>query len=134
MTFQPGYTVQKSTLHFLKFYFNFSLFSQVSSNTVSFSLFFKFSIKLKKNVFWDLRPKRTLLCVSEGRSQKLIHVTSTPQSLRWKSTIFHNVSVCPIRRSSISPNSIAIDKLWLVYSSLSYFRSYKLRVLRNGLV
>ena len=39
----------------------------------------------------------------------------------------------PIRKSSISLNSIAISKLWLVYSALSYFRSYILRVLRNGL-
>ena len=70
----------------------------------------------------------------EARSQKLNLVTSTPQVLRWKSTIFHNESACPIRKSQISLNSIAINKLWLVYSTLSYFWSYILRVLRNGLV
>ena len=34
----------------------------------------------------------------------------------------------------MSPNSIAISKRWLVYCTLSYFRSYILSVLRNRLV
>ena len=54
---------------FLKFYFN--IFLQISSNEATFSLFFKFNIRFKKNIIWDLRPKRILLCVSEGRSQKV---------------------------------------------------------------
>ena len=89
VTFQPEDAVQ-STLHFLKFYFNLSFFFlQISSNTALFSLFFKFNIRFFKNIFWDLRSKRILLCVS---------------------------------------------KPWLVCSTLSYFQSYILRVLRNGLV
>ena len=32
VTFQPGDAVQKTTLHFLKFYFNFRFFLQISSN------------------------------------------------------------------------------------------------------
>ena len=93
--------IQKSIVHFLKFYVNFRVFLQISTNTASFSLFFKFNIRLKKNLFWDLCPKPILLCVSEGRSQKLNLVTLTPHSLRWKSTNFHDESACPIRKSSI---------------------------------
>ena len=54
----------------------------------------------------------------------------TPQSLWWKSRIFRNESACPRRKSLIF---ITISKLWLVYGTLSYFRSI-LGVLRNGLV
>ena len=61
----------KNNLHFLKFYFNFCFFLQMS-NTASFSLFFKFSIRFLKNIFWVLRPKWILLCVSDDRIQKLI--------------------------------------------------------------
>ena len=124
----------KIILHFLKFYFIFAFILQISSNTASFSLFFKFKFRFFLNIFWDFRPKRILLCVSEGRSQKLFLWLKLSQSLNWKSTLFHNEPACPIRKSSISPNSIAISKLWLVYSTLSYFRSYTLRILRNGLV
>ena len=82
--------VLKNYLHFLKFYMNFCFFLQISSNTASFSLFFKFIIRFFLiYIFWDLRSKRILLCVNEGRSQKLIPMTWTPHSLRWKSTNFH---------------------------------------------
>ena len=95
MTSQPEDAVQKSTLHFLKFYFNLRFFLHISSNMASFSLFFKFNIRFKKNIFWDLRPKQILFCVS----QELIIVTLTPQSPRWKLTILHNEPACPIRKS-----------------------------------
>ena len=36
--------VLKNYLHFLKFYMNFCFFLQISSNTASFSLFFKINI------------------------------------------------------------------------------------------
>ena len=68
VTFQSGDAVQ---FHFLKFYFNFRFFLQISQNTASFSVFFKYKIRYLKNKFSDLRPKRILICVSEGRSQKL---------------------------------------------------------------
>ena len=88
-TFQPEDAVQKTTLHRLKFFF---------ANFIELiSLFFKFNIKLKKKIFWVLRPKWILVCVSEGRNSKLILVTL--QSLRWKSIIFHNESAYPMRKS-----------------------------------
>ena len=120
MSFQPGDAVQKIILHFLKFYFNLRFFFQISSNTASYSLFFKFNIRFLKNIFWDHGPKRILLCVSEGRSRKLNLVTSTPMSLRWN---FHNESACPIRKSYISANSITKYKQTKIclYSTLSYF-------------
>ena len=57
MTFQPGDVVHKSILQFLKFYFNLRPFLQISSNMVSFSLFFKFNIRFFLIIFWD-----TALC------------------------------------------------------------------------
>ena len=75
VTFQSGDAVQKIPFIFWNFISIFAFFLQISSKTVSFSLFFKFNIRFFKNIFWDLRPKRILLCVSEGRSQKLNLVT-----------------------------------------------------------
>ena len=115
---------KKVSFIFWNFILIFTFFLQISSNTPSFSLFFKFNIRFKNiYIFCALCPKRILLCVNKSMSQKLNLVTSTPHSLRWKSTIFHNELACPIRKSYISPNSIAISNLWLVYSTLSYFRS-----------
>ena len=56
VTFQPGDADQKSTLHFLKFYFNLRFFVQISSNTALFSLFFKFIIRLKKIYLGTVAP------------------------------------------------------------------------------
>ena len=72
VTFQPGDAVQKTTFIFWNFILIFAFFLQISSNTALISLFFKFNIRFLKNIFWDLRLKWILLCVSEGRSQKLI--------------------------------------------------------------
>ena len=69
--------VQKSILHFWKYYFNLRLFLQISSNMASFLVFFKFNIRFFKSIFWDLRPKRILHCVSEGKSQKFNLVTNS---------------------------------------------------------
>ena len=66
---------QKSTLHFLKFYFNLRFFNFFFFCCKFYRIFFKINIRFLKNIFWDLRPKRILLCVNEGRSQKLNLVT-----------------------------------------------------------
>ena len=42
----------------------YPLFANFIENT--FSLFFKFNIRFFFNIFWDIRLKRILLCVSEG--------------------------------------------------------------------
>ena len=71
--FSTGGSCPQNYLHFLKFYFNLRFFFlPISSNMASFSLFFKFNFRFLKNIFWDLRPKWILRCVSEDRSQKLI--------------------------------------------------------------
>ena len=126
---------QKSTRLFLKFYsyFNLRLICKFHRKRHHFRNFFKFNIRLFLNIFRGLRPKRIQLCVSEDRSQKLILVTNSTVP-EMEIDIFHNDSACPIRKSEICPNSIVISKLWLVYITLSYFRSYILGVLRNGLV
>ena len=78
-------------------------------------------------IFWNFILIFAFLCMSEGRSQKLILVTSAPQTRRWKSSTMNQP--VPIRKSSISPNSIDRSKLWLVYSTLSYFRSKDSRII-----
>ena len=84
VTFQTGDAVQKNNLHFLKFYFNLRFFLPTSSNTSSFSLFFKFNIRFKKkNIMGPSSQTDIAVC-------ELV----TTQSLRWKSTIVHNESAC----------------------------------------
>ena len=57
-------------------FWNFNLrFFICKFHRIHFRYFSNLTLDLKKNIFWDLRPKRILLCVSEGRSQKLNLVT-----------------------------------------------------------
>ena len=65
VAFHPGDAVEKSTLNFLKFYFNHRFFLQISPNTASFSLFFKFKIRLKKNILEPWLQTDTALCEGE---------------------------------------------------------------------
>ena len=67
-----------------------------------------------------------------GRSQKLNLVTNSTVPEMEIDNLQQWISLS-IRKSSISLNSIAISKIWHVYSTLSYFRPYILRLLRNGL-
>ena len=82
MIFQSGDAVQKSTLHFLKFYFNLGFFFADFIEYVlrHFRYFSNLKLDFEKIYFGTSAPNRIQLCVSEGRSQKLIIVTLTPQS------------------------------------------------------
>ena len=53
----------------------FIFFSNAIEYGASFSLLFNFIIRLKKKYFGTFAPKRILLFVSVGRSQKLNFVT-----------------------------------------------------------